>query len=45
MVLVCHMILRDHATKGSSNFIGGTHSRKDIILPSLAAIPTVVLDT
>ena len=27
MVLVCHVILQDQVKKGSSNFVGGGHSR------------------
>ena len=43
MVLDCHVVLQDHVTKRSSNFIDGSHLRQVTILPSLVSISTVVL--
>ena len=42
MVLVCHLFLQDHMTKGSSN-MGRIPSRLVTITPSLVAIGTVVV--
>ena len=44
IVLDCHMILRDHMTKGLSNCIGGSNSRYVTILPTLVAIGTVLME-
>ena len=47
MVLICHMISRDHEIKGSSNIMGRSPSRLVLILPSLVAIGYVryMMDT
>ena len=45
MVLVCHMILRGHLSKGSSNINGRKPSRLVTILPRLVAIGCVVVET
>ena len=44
MVLVCHMISQDHAIKGSSNNTSRIPLKLDIILSSLVAINTVVME-
>ena len=44
MFLVCRVIFRDHVIKVSCNFIGRSPSRYVIILPSLVAIGTVVVE-
>ena len=44
MVLVCYMILQNHTIKQSYNFMGRSPSRCATILPSLAAIATLVVE-
>ena len=44
MVLVSHVMLHNHITEGSYNFIVGSCSREVIILSSLLAIGTVVVE-
>ena len=44
MFSVCHMISQDHAIKGSSNNTSRIPLKLDIILPSLVAINTVVIE-
>ena len=41
MVLVCHMILQDHITKGILNIMGRTPSRLVTILSSFVVISTL----
>ena len=43
MILDCHVILQDHVTKRSSNFIDGSRLRQVTILPGLVSLSTVVL--
>ena len=42
--LVCYVILQDHMIKGLCDLIGRSPSRQVIILPSLMAIDTVVVE-
>ena len=44
MVLVCHVISQDHVIKGLYDFEDSSLSREVIILPSLVAIETVVVE-
>ena len=44
MVLVCHLILQNHAIKVSCDFIGRSPSREVIILPSLLTISILVVE-
>ena len=44
MILVCHVILSDHVTKGFSNVMSGSPSRLVTILSSLVARGTVVVE-
>ena len=44
MILVCHVILQDHETKGWSNIVGGSPLWQVTSLPSLAAIAIVVVE-
>ena len=44
MTLVCHVILQDHVTKRSSDFMKGALHSKVTILPSLVVMGTVVVD-
>ena len=44
IVLICHMILQDHLTKGLGNFAGGTCSMQVTILSSLVVIGTMVVN-
>ena len=45
MFLVCHVILQGYVIKGSCDFMGRNPSRQVIILPSLVAIDTLVVET
>ena len=42
--MVCHVILKDHKTNGSSNFMGVSYSKQVSILASLVAIDTMVVE-
>ena len=44
MVLICHVILQDHLTKGSSSFMGRSPSRDFAILSNVVAIGAVVME-
>ena len=44
MPLARYVILQDHVIKGSRDFMGGSPSRRATILPSLAAIGTLVVE-
>ena len=44
MVLVSHVMLQNHITEGSYNFIVGSCSREVTILSSVLAIGTVVVE-
>ena len=44
MILGYHVISQDHIIKGSCDFIGRNPSRYVMILPSLVAIGTVVVE-
>ena len=44
IVLVCHVILKDHMTEGSSAFMDERRSVFVTILPRFVAIGTVVLE-
>ena len=43
MTSVCHMILQDHVTESSCNFMDRSLSRQVAVLPGLVAIDTVVV--
>ena len=43
MVLVCQVILQDHVIKGSCDLMAMGPLGKDIILPGLVAIGTVLV--
>ena len=43
MILVGHVILHNHVTKGLCNVTGRSPSKSGIILPSLVVIGTVVV--
>ena len=45
VVLVCKVILQDHVTKGSGNFMARRTFRYVMILSSLVAIGTLVEET
>ena len=44
MVLVYHVILQNHMTNESTNFMGGSCLKEATILPNLVVIVTVVLE-
>ena len=44
MVLVCHVVWKDHATKGWSNIIGGSSLWQVTSSPSFVAIGIVVVE-
>ena len=44
MVFVCHVTLEDHVIKALNNFVVRSPSGKIVVLPSLVAMDTVVVE-